>query len=336
MPSDFASALTDFGGAVSDLFSAKGATASASSYSDAAAIAEQNAQLAKSATAIQEIQLSRQIYKTTGKQIAQVGGAGFAESGTAIDLLRSSISEGALTKAITAQQGAITENSYAEQAGLYTGLAASGKSAATGATIGGILQGAGGALNLAKGASNLFSASSAATDATAAGAAADASVAGFGTVADAAAAGVSDIGVGVAAADIAAPAVAADAFGVADFISTAAWIICTELRRQGRMPARTYYLAAPEFAAYSERGKRGYYVWAIPSTRHLRAHPQSWYSRLLERTFNCRARYIANRKRGLPGTLAGALVTHGLYGFCWMLSWFVPASFARWQTLYRT
>ena len=130
---------------------------------------------------------------------------------------------------------------------------------------------------------------------------------------------------------------AATGGGFADVLAAAvAWIICTELRRQGRMPARTYYLAAPEFAAYSERGKRGYYVWAIPSTRHLRAHPQSWYSRLLERTFNCRARYIANRKRGLPGTLAGALVTHGLYGFCWMLSWFVPASFARWQTLYRT
>lgn len=151
----FASALQDFGGAVTDLFAAKGGTASASSYEEAAALARQNAQITKQSTDIQEAQLSRQLYKTVGKQQAQFGGAGLATSGSALDIMRDSASQGAVAKAITAGQGAITENSYAEQAGMYSGLAKAAKTTSTANTVGGLIQGAGGALQLYNGVTGL-------------------------------------------------------------------------------------------------------------------------------------------------------------------------------------
>lgn len=153
--SDAAQAFVDFGGAVSDLFAAKGATASAGSYEEAAAIARQNALIARQATNIKEEQESRQIFKTIGAQKAQVGGAGFAESGSALDLLSDSASQGALTKALTAEQGAITENSYAEQAGLYMGMARSARASGRAQQVGSLLQAAGGAISLYKAISGL-------------------------------------------------------------------------------------------------------------------------------------------------------------------------------------
>ncbi len=393
MAGDLENSLRDFGGAVSSLFASRGSTAAASSYTEAAAIAEQNALLAKTATAIQETQESRQIYKVLGKQRADIGGAGFAQSGTALDLLRDSASQGALTKAMTAEQGAITENSYAAQAGMYSGLARAARSAGTGSEIGGILQAAGGIENAAKGVKSLFdlfpgsapttagvdiSTASGAASAdialggqggsagadliTGAGAgagvelstagAADAAGASAGAALDAAsidagataaagaaegvaAGAATEVAAGAAVESGVAAAATSSALEEGAVMAIAAWVVCTELHRQGRMPSRIYYSAASSFLAYPERGKRGYYVWAIPSVRHLRAHPQSRYSRLLERTFNCRARYLSDRRRGRPTTLTGALVTHGLFTFCWALSWFIPESFALWQALYK-
>jgi hypothetical protein len=145
---DVAQAFTDFGAAASELFGAKGATASAGSYDEAAAIARQNAAIARQATDIKLQQETRTIYKTLGTQQAQVGGAGFAASGSALDLLADSATQGAFTKAITAEQGAITENSYAEQAGLYSGMAKAARSSGTAQTVGGLLNAAGGAISL--------------------------------------------------------------------------------------------------------------------------------------------------------------------------------------------
>ncbi len=183
---DLATAITDIGGAVSQLFGARAATASASSYDTAASIAEQNAQLTQEATAIKETQASRQIYQTVGAQKAAVGGAGFAESGSALDLLRSSASQGALTKAILANQGAITENAYAEQAGMFRGMAEAAGTSAKGQNIGALLQGAGGLISLGTAAYNGYNAVTGATGgaATAVGAGYTlASAGGAGTVA---------------------------------------------------------------------------------------------------------------------------------------------------------
>lgn len=341
MASDVANAFSDIGGAVSSLFGASGATASARSYDQAAAIAEQNAQIAKEATTVKELQESRLLYRTIGKQRAGVAGAGFSEGGTALDILQSSASEGALTRAIISMQGSLTENSYAEQAGIYKGMADSARTSSTGQTIGGIIQGAGGLISGAKFAKGLFdtapTAAEIAPDAAAiAASGGDYLVGAGGAAIESGEAVTAAFGGGAevvgAAATVAESAGFIEAAG--EVAAVAAWVVCTELRKQGRMPSRVYYSAAQSFIDYPERGKRGYYIWAIPSTRHLRAYPDSLYSHFLETLFNCRANYIHNRRRGKPASVAGALVAHGLYAFCWSLSWFVPESFARWQGLY--
>lgn len=100
------------------------------------------------------------------------------------------------------------------------------------------------------------------------------------------------------------------------------WIICTELNKQGRLPSRWYVYGAKEFAKYDERGKQGYYIWAIPSVRHLRKHPNSLYSKLMEVVFNVRAEYLSAKAgcRGARKTVLGAITNYGLYAFCWTLS----------------
>lgn len=100
------------------------------------------------------------------------------------------------------------------------------------------------------------------------------------------------------------------------------WIICTELNKQGRLPNKWYYYGAKEFAKYDERGKQGYYIWAVPAVQHLRKYPTSLCSKVLEITFNARAEYLS-AKAGLKGarkTMFGAITTHGLYAICWILS----------------
>lgn len=120
-------------------------------------------------------------------------------------------------------------------------------------------------------------------------------------------------------------ATATEGAGVLDTIATAAaaaWIVCTELNKQGRLPYRYYIYGAREFAKYDERGKQGYYIWAIPSVKYLRAYPNSFYSRTLEVVFNARAEYLAAKAgcKGARKTTLGAVTTHGLYAFCWVLS----------------
>ncbi len=141
--SNYAQAFSDLGGAVSDIFGGKGAAASASSYTEAATITTRNEQLAQQATKIKQTQQQRQIYQTIGAQKADIGGAGMSNSGTALDLLRSSASQGALTQAMTTEQGQIQSNTYAEQAQQYTAMANAANSSSSGMTIGGAIQIAG-------------------------------------------------------------------------------------------------------------------------------------------------------------------------------------------------
>lgn len=114
--------------------------------------------------------------------------------------------------------------------------------------------------------------------------------------------------------------------GIGGIISTAidvisSWIICTELYRQGKMPHFWYLAGGPVFAAYSRVGKNGYYLWAIPSVRHMRRHPDSYYSKFLGMIFLWRAENIAAH-RGVKQARKlwrGALVTAILYPSCHML-----------------
>jgi hypothetical protein len=132
MATDYSTMFTDLGGAVSSLFGAIGSAQSAQSYQEAATLAGQQAQIAKESTAIQLQQQTRNIYQTISGQQADVAGAGLAASGSAQALLRSSASQGALTKALTTAQGQITATGYQEQANAYTGMASAAKSASTG------------------------------------------------------------------------------------------------------------------------------------------------------------------------------------------------------------
>lgn len=117
------STFTDLGGAANDLFSidahhakAKGDLLEAGNYDLAAGLAKQNEQFTALSTSIKQSQLDRDSYKMLGGQAADVAGAGFAQSGSAIDIMRDSASQGALVKAVGQQQGLITEAGYDEQA----------------------------------------------------------------------------------------------------------------------------------------------------------------------------------------------------------------------------
>jgi hypothetical protein len=113
------------------------------------------------------------------------------------------------------------------------------------------------------------------------------------------------------------------------------WIVCTELMRQGRMPKRHWITGAPVFAAYPETVKNGYYLWAIPTVRHLRRHPDSLFSKAVGTAFRWRAENIAAHK-GVPGARKlwrGAMVTAALYPVCKMLGHLVGKQ--DWASVYR-
>lgn len=129
-----ASTFNDFAGAASDLFSgitgsesldikAQGDFAEAQSYQMAAGLALLNKQYTATETGVKEAQNQREIYQTISQQRAGVAGGGLAESGSALDLLRSSASQGALSQAIIGQQGLITEAGYQEQHDSYVNMA---------------------------------------------------------------------------------------------------------------------------------------------------------------------------------------------------------------------
>lgn len=125
------------GGAVKDLFAAssyktraQGNRLQAQQYDLAQKFSLQNKQFAETSTAIKEQQTQRSIENVIGQQQADVAAGGFASSGTALDLLRDSMSQGALTKAVVGQQGLIEEAGYQEQADSYAIMAQSARLAA--------------------------------------------------------------------------------------------------------------------------------------------------------------------------------------------------------------
>jgi hypothetical protein len=125
------STFTDIGGAVSDLFAAQGYRAKAQgdvfeqqNYLLAAQYAENEKQYTEWSTAIKNTQEQRELSKSLGQTRADVAGAGFAESGSALDILRSSAQQGAQAQAVTREQGLVTEQGYEEQAQSYRNMAA--------------------------------------------------------------------------------------------------------------------------------------------------------------------------------------------------------------------
>jgi hypothetical protein len=147
--------FSGIGGAASDLFAAEGYKAKAAgdrmeaqNYDLASELAKQNEKFTETSTAIKQSQIDRENTKMIGGQEADVAGAGFAASGSALDLLRESASQGALTHAVASEQGVITEAGYNEQAQSYTNMSTAARmaadaadKAATGADISAVFKG---------------------------------------------------------------------------------------------------------------------------------------------------------------------------------------------------
>lgn len=122
--------FTDLGGAVSDIFAyaatgdkIAGLELEQQNYEGAEKLALQNEQFTKTSTEIKEQQADRELYQSLGRTKAAVAGAGLDLSGSSLDILRESASHGATTRAVTGQQGLITEAGYAEQATAYANMA---------------------------------------------------------------------------------------------------------------------------------------------------------------------------------------------------------------------
>ena len=126
------------GGAVSDFYAASGARSKAEGdrieaqeYDLAAKFAEQNVGFAKISTALKAYQEDRTFAQTIGEQRADVATAGFAEGGSALDVLADSVAQGAIQHETTQFQGLVTEASYQEQADSYKLMASAARVAAS-------------------------------------------------------------------------------------------------------------------------------------------------------------------------------------------------------------
>lgn len=92
-------------------------------------------------------------------------------------------------------------------------------------------------------------------------------------------------------------------------------IICAELKRQGRLSDSLSRRSLMHFRTYKEISREAYYIWAKPSVKHLRAQPNSYYSRCLETVFNHRCRFIAKDRDFY--SLAGYLAVSAITVACW-------------------
>lgn len=129
--------IGNLGGAVSDLFNAdsyrlraQGKRLEAQNYDEASGFSLQNARISQVSSDLKEAQQERALTKTLGGQQADIAGAGFAASGSALDLMRDSASQGALSLAVGNLQGLITEEGYQVQARSYTRMAEASRLAA--------------------------------------------------------------------------------------------------------------------------------------------------------------------------------------------------------------
>lgn len=147
----------NIGGAVSDLFAGFGAATQAdlkaqglnlnaqglrlkatgdlaegSEYDLASTLAAKNEAYTAKSTAIQVKQQDRSTTLQMGGQQAAQAGAGFAASGSGLDILADSAAQGALAKSVLQQQGAITEAGYQEQSDSYTLMASTARTTAAG------------------------------------------------------------------------------------------------------------------------------------------------------------------------------------------------------------
>ena len=132
--------MSGIGGAVEDLFGAIGADQSAAAYKKAAEIASSNADITLRSGQIQAGQEARTVYQALGTEKATTAAAGFdTSSGSAGDLLRSSVQQGALAKQLIVNQSTITAQGFQQQSAAYVGQETAAKTKGAGNLIGGVL-----------------------------------------------------------------------------------------------------------------------------------------------------------------------------------------------------
>lgn len=147
---DAAGAVTDiFGTAESDKAKEKGDLLEEQNYLAAANLAGQNEKFTETSTAIKTAQIQRQTTLAMGTTTADIANAGFATSGSGLDILADNASQAALTKSVASEQGLITEAGYTEQQKADTTMADAAQVAAEAehnaagvATVSGIIKGA--------------------------------------------------------------------------------------------------------------------------------------------------------------------------------------------------
>lgn len=87
----------------------------AEAYENVGAIAKENATIEGVSGNIKQLQLGRAVQRTLGSQRAAVASAGFASSGSSLDVMKSSIQEGYLADQLIRSQTAVTQGGYLEQ-----------------------------------------------------------------------------------------------------------------------------------------------------------------------------------------------------------------------------
>lgn len=117
---------------IGDLFQGLGNLAEAGAYGTAAKLASENAVIAQEAGDIKLEQTKRQIFKVIGAQQAEYAGSGLTGGGSAQEVLRSSVSQGSLEKAIVNAQTAINVHGYEAQAAEFKGMQQAADAAAAG------------------------------------------------------------------------------------------------------------------------------------------------------------------------------------------------------------
>lgn len=127
--------INDFGGGAGDIFKgistaeslglkAAGDRVEAGDYRAAAKLAGENEQFTESSTSVKAMMSERKTYLGIGAEEAGIAGSGFQTgTGSSLDLLRSSASQGALESALIKEQGGITEEGYKVQQQTDTNLA---------------------------------------------------------------------------------------------------------------------------------------------------------------------------------------------------------------------
>jgi len=108
-------AATSTANAAASTTQAAGYAAEGAAYGNAAGIAEQNAIVATLAGNVKGLQEQRTQRQTEGQQRAAAAANGFGASGSNLDIIRDSISQGYLTQQLTAMQTTLTKGGYQQE-----------------------------------------------------------------------------------------------------------------------------------------------------------------------------------------------------------------------------